>query len=1272
MKKKLLPLAALFVSGMVYSQVGIGTHYPDKSAQLEISSDDKGVLIPRIALSSTTDATSITEGNVESLLVYNKSSVADVTPGYYYWYRNRWVRIVSDEDTALFLNTSNVKLSVINGELVLEDTEGHKVSVLLTDIAHTEVVTTLVNNGNGNYTYTNEAGDTVDIDVLTDVTTNFEEIINNTNVQNHLNQFITKVEGNVSFDGDNFTYVDGSGNVQIIDITELVKAAETLTTLVQDGTTKIYTYTNEAGATVQIDVAADVTNKFEEIINNTHVQDILNQYFSKIEGNVSFDGDNFTFVDGSGNVQIIDITELVKAAETLTTLVQDGTTKIYTYTNEAGATVQIDVAADVTNKFEEIINNTHVQDILNQYITKVEGNVSFDGDNFTYVDGSGNVQIIDITELVKAAETLTTLVQDGTTKIYTYTNEAGATVQIDVAADVTNKFEEIINNTHVQDILNQYITKVEGNVSFDGDNFTYVDGSGTVQIIDITELVKAAETLTTLVQDGTTKIYTYTNEAGATVQIDVAADVTNKFEEIINNTNVQDILNQYFSKIEGNVSFDGDNFTYVDGSGNVQIIDITELVKAAETLTTLVQDGTTKIYTYTNEAGATVQIDVAADVTNKFEEIINNTHVQDILNQYITKVEGNVSFDGNNFTYVDGSGTVQIIDITELVKAAETLTTLVQDGTTRIYTYTNEAGDKVDIDVAADVTNKFEEIINNTHVQDILNQYFSKIEGNVSFDGDNFTYYDENGAVQIIDITELVKAAETLTTLVQDGTTKIYTYTNEAGATVQIDVAADVTNKFEEIINNTNVQDILNQYFSKIEGNVSFDGDNFTYYDENGAVQIIDITELVKAAETLTTLVQDGTTKIYTYTNEAGDKVDIDVAADVTNKFEEIINNTNVQDILNQYFSKIEGNVSFDGDNFTYYDENGAVQIIDITELVKAAETLTTLVQDVTTKVFTYSNEAGDKVDIDIPAAIVHTTNQDYIDYMTDFVETKQTLTTLTDIITAGFNEEGEEIEVHTLTYTDEMGIANPVDIRVLVKGTETITEMTYDPVTHKLAYTNEKNVTTEFSLVDMIGEIESLTTLELDVDEKKLVYTDEKQLVHTLDLAPIIQEPWYSTATHIGAVSNTDNIYTNGWVGIGYNTASDVPNEKLRVNGSISTVNSSYADYVFEDYYNGFSEIKLDYQFKNLDAVEAFIKTNRHLPGITPIHELAKTAEGYAFNLSELSIQLLEKTEELYLHLIEQKNQIEVKDVQIQQLERANQTVQDRLTKLEGLLLVK
>lgn len=50
---------------------------------LDVKSANKGLLIPNVALTGTTDATTITTPAV-SLLVYNTATIIDVTPGYYY------------------------------------------------------------------------------------------------------------------------------------------------------------------------------------------------------------------------------------------------------------------------------------------------------------------------------------------------------------------------------------------------------------------------------------------------------------------------------------------------------------------------------------------------------------------------------------------------------------------------------------------------------------------------------------------------------------------------------------------------------------------------------------------------------------------------------------------------------------------------------------------------------------------------------------------------------------------------------------------------------------------------------------------------------------------------------------------------------------------------------------------------------------------------------------------------------------------------------------
>lgn len=159
-------------------------------------------------------------------------------------------------------------------------------------------------------------------------------------------------------------------------------------------------------------------------------------------------------------------------------------------------------------------------------------------------------------------------------------------------------------------------------------------------------------------------------------------------------------------------------------------------------------------------------------------------------------------------------------------------------------------------------------------------------------------------------------------------------------------------------------------------------------------------------------------------------------------------------------------------------------------------------------------------------------------------------------------------------------------------------------------------------------------------------------------------KEPWLNQANDAEATANSQNIYQTGNVSIGSstpistftsNSVSITP--KLSITGNVASTGSfftntgKYADYVFEDYYDGVSTIDADYQFKSLEETAAYIKENKHLPGVTPIKNILKTENGYTVNLSELSIQQLEKIEELYLHTIEQQEEIRKQKKEIDDL---------------------
>jgi hypothetical protein len=110
-----------------------GTTQPDASAMLDIVSPSKGLLIPRVSLSSTGSASPVTNP-ATSLLVYNTNTVSDVVKGYYYWDGTKWVPIgrVGWELTGNDISGSptNFLGTTSNNDLIIKTNNTEKVRVL--------------------------------------------------------------------------------------------------------------------------------------------------------------------------------------------------------------------------------------------------------------------------------------------------------------------------------------------------------------------------------------------------------------------------------------------------------------------------------------------------------------------------------------------------------------------------------------------------------------------------------------------------------------------------------------------------------------------------------------------------------------------------------------------------------------------------------------------------------------------------------------------------------------------------------------------------------------------------------------------------------------------------------------------------------------------------------------------------------------------------------------------------------------------------------------
>lgn len=133
--------------------------------------------------------------------------------------------------------------------------------------------------------------------------------------------------------------------------------------------------------------------------------------------------------------------------------------------------------------------------------------------------------------------------------------------------------------------------------------------------------------------------------------------------------------------------------------------------------------------------------------------------------------------------------------------------------------------------------------------------------------------------------------------------------------------------------------------------------------------------------------------------------------------------------------------------------------------------------------------------------------------------------------------------------------------------------------------------------------------------------------------------------ANNVGWFISGKNIFFNtGNVAIG--TSNFETNYKLKVNGTIKAkeINvtvENFPDYVFED----------NYSLKTIEQVESYIRENKHLPEIPSAQEI----EENGLSIGEMQAKLLQKIEELTLHLIDQNKKIDQLSKRITKLEKQN-----------------
>jgi len=123
----------------------------------------------------------------------------------------------------------------------------------------------------------------------------------------------------------------------------------------------------------------------------------------------------------------------------------------------------------------------------------------------------------------------------------------------------------------------------------------------------------------------------------------------------------------------------------------------------------------------------------------------------------------------------------------------------------------------------------------------------------------------------------------------------------------------------------------------------------------------------------------------------------------------------------------------------------------------------------------------------------------------------------------------------------------------------------------------------------------------------------------------------------------NKNDLVVKGNISIG---VANTQGYKLAVNGNIrakeiKVENANWPDYVFAK----------DYKLPSLQETEKHINEKGHLPGIPS----AQDVKTNGIDLGEMNAKLLQKIEELTLHVIEQNKQLQLQNRRIDELEKSS-----------------
>jgi len=130
---------------------------------------------------------------------------------------------------------------------------------------------------------------------------------------------------------------------------------------------------------------------------------------------------------------------------------------------------------------------------------------------------------------------------------------------------------------------------------------------------------------------------------------------------------------------------------------------------------------------------------------------------------------------------------------------------------------------------------------------------------------------------------------------------------------------------------------------------------------------------------------------------------------------------------------------------------------------------------------------------------------------------------------------------------------------------------------------------------------------------------------------------------TEFGSVRATTDIN-----GDGITTTGEITADAIHANTVVTTPMWKIPDYVFEK----------EYPLQSLESVGKYVEVNKHLPNIPSAQEI----KDKGMDLTEMNVKLLEKVEELTLHMIEMDKELKIQKKQNSHLEKTVRKLQSKV----------